>query len=132
MSPHPKIAPHRGIAAILAEWGRGTIYRSAYIALSNGRGTPISHTNAESLIAGAWYPKMASITLSLTSTELANPSDVLGYTCSCFPTLGGSGQAGQWKCGCQASAWTQSYCCARHSLRGRNRYSSLRGREGTH
>jgi hypothetical protein len=77
MSPHPKIAPHRGIAAILAEWGRGTIYRSAYIALSNGRGTPISHANAESLIAGAWYPKMA-ITLGLTSTELANPSDVVG------------------------------------------------------
>ena len=39
--------------------------------------------------------------LSLTSTELANPSHVLGYICTW--------QTSQWKCGCRDSACTQSY-----------------------
>jgi hypothetical protein len=53
------------------------------------------------LIANAWYPKTATATISLTSTELSQPSYALAYLC----TWTGS----QWKCGCRDSACTQSY-----------------------
>jgi hypothetical protein len=54
----------------------------------------------EQLISNAWYPKTANTTIQMTSTELANPSYVLGYLCSW------TGSA--WKCGCRDSACTQS------------------------
>jgi hypothetical protein len=63
--------------------------------------TPVSYTSVESLIANAWYPKSATATISLTSTELTNPSYNLAYIC----TWTGSA----WKCGCRDSACMQSY-----------------------
>jgi hypothetical protein len=78
------------------------IYTTGYLSKTGGTNwSPISYTSTESLISGAWYPKTANTTISLTSTELANPSYVLGYLC----TWTGS----QWKCGCRDSACTQSY-----------------------
>jgi Carbohydrate binding module (family 6) len=61
----------------------------------------VNYTSTESLISNAWYPKSATATISMTSTELANPSYVPGYLC----TWTGS----SWKCGCRDSACTQSY-----------------------
>jgi hypothetical protein len=63
--------------------------------------TPIPYTSTESLIASVWYPKTATATLSLTSTELANPSYNLAYICT---WMGSS-----WKCGCRDASCTQSY-----------------------
>ena len=78
------------------------IYNTGYLFKTGGTAwTPISYTSAESLVAGVWYPKTATTTLSLTSTELANDSYVLGYLCSWT----GSG----WKCGYRDAACTQSY-----------------------
>ena len=89
------------ITVILEECARGTIGRSIYFDLSNGRVRPIFYTSTESFISNAWYPKTATATLSLTSTELSQSSYVLGYICSWT----GSG----WKCGCRDQACTQSY-----------------------
>ena len=62
--------------------------------------TQMPYTSAESLIAGAWYPKTATATL--TGLDLTNTTHyALGYLC----TWTGS----QWKCGCRDSACTQSY-----------------------
>jgi hypothetical protein len=59
------------------------IYNTGYLFKTGGTNwTPFSYTSTESLVAGAWYPKSATATLSLTSTELANPSYVLSYMCS--------------------------------------------------
>jgi hypothetical protein len=78
------------------------IYNQGYLFKTGGAAwTPVPYTSTESLIAGAWYPKSATATLSLTSTELAQDSYVLSYMCSWT----GSG----WKCGCRDSACTQSY-----------------------
>jgi hypothetical protein len=78
------------------------IYNTGYLFKTGGTNwTPFSHSSAESLIAGAWYPKTATATLSLTSTELSQDSYVLSYMCNWT----GSG----WKCGCRDSACTQSY-----------------------
>jgi hypothetical protein len=55
----------------------------------------------ESLIAGARYPKAATTNISLTSTELQNPSDALAYIYTWTTN--------QWKCGCRDSVCTQSY-----------------------
>jgi hypothetical protein len=63
--------------------------------------SPISYTSPETLISGAWYPKTANTTIAITSAEMAQDSDVLGYICS---WTGSS-----WKCGCRDSACTQSY-----------------------
>jgi DUF5010 C-terminal domain len=78
------------------------IYNQGYLFKTGGSAwSPVSYTSSESLIAGAWYPKSATATISLTSTELANPSYNLAYICSW------TGSA--WKCGCRDSACTQSY-----------------------
>jgi hypothetical protein len=78
------------------------IYQTGYLFKIGGTNwTPFSYTSVESLIAGAWYPKTATATLFLTSTELSQNSYVLGYMCSW------TGSA--WKCGCRDSACTQSY-----------------------
>jgi hypothetical protein len=62
---------------------------------------PISYTSPESLIAGAWYPKSATATISMTSTELANPNYNLAYIYSWTGT--------SWKYGCRDASCTQSY-----------------------
>jgi hypothetical protein len=78
------------------------IYNTGYLFKTGGTAwTPFSYTLAESLVAGAWYPKTATATLSLTSTELAQDSYVLSYMCSWTGS--------QWKGGCRDSACTQSY-----------------------
>ena len=59
------------------------------------------YTSTESLIAGAWYPKTASATMNLDSTQQATDTYILGYLCTW--------QTSQWKCGCRGSACTQSY-----------------------
>jgi hypothetical protein len=96
------------ITVILEECARGTIGRSIYFDLSIGRVRPIFYTSTESLISNTAYPKTANTTIAMTSTELHNPGYMLGYLCSWTPSTG-SGQAGQWKCGCRDSACTQSY-----------------------
>jgi hypothetical protein len=78
------------------------IYNTGYLFKTGGTNwTSIPYTSTESLIANAWYPKTANTTISLTSTELSQPSYVLTYLCTWI----GSG----WKCGCRDSACTQSY-----------------------
>jgi hypothetical protein len=78
------------------------IYNQGYLFKTGGTNwTPVPYTSTESLIAGAWYPKSANTTISLTSTELSQPSYALAYLCSW------TGSA--WKCGCRDSACTQSY-----------------------
>jgi hypothetical protein len=67
----------------------------------NTNWSPISYTSAESLIAGAWYPKTANTTVAMTTTELTQPSYALGYLCTW--------RGLQWKCGCRDQACTQSY-----------------------
>jgi hypothetical protein len=78
------------------------IYNQGYLFKTGGTNwTPVPYTSTEQLIANAWYPKTANTTISLTSTELSQPSYVLAYLC----TWTGS----SWKCGCRDSACTQSY-----------------------
>jgi hypothetical protein len=78
------------------------IYNQGYLFKTGGTNwIPVPYTSTESLIANAWYPKTANTNISLTSTELANPSYVLAYLC----TWTGSA----WKCGCRDAACTQSY-----------------------
>jgi parallel beta-helix repeat protein len=78
------------------------IYNQGYLFKTGGTAwSPVPYTSTEQLIANAWYPKSATTNISLTSTELANPSYALAYICSWI----GSG----WKCGCRDSACTQSY-----------------------
>ena len=70
------------------------IYNTGYLFKTGQTAwTPVSYTSTETLIANAWYPKTANATISLTSTELSNPSYELGYLC----TWTGSA----WKCGCR-------------------------------
>jgi len=81
----------------MVDLGKGSsnqyIYNSGYLFKTGGTNwTPISYTSTESLIANAWYPKAANATIAMTSTELQNPSYVLGSLC----TWTGSA----WKCGC--------------------------------
>jgi hypothetical protein len=45
----------------------------------------------EQIVANAWYPKTATATISLTSTELQNPSYALAYLYTWTGT--------NWKCG---------------------------------
>src|SRR5215211_6025695 len=67
------------------------IYNQGYLFKTGGSAwTPVPYTSTESLIANAWYPKSATTNISLTSTELQNPSYALAYLCSWT----GSG----WKC----------------------------------
>lgn len=78
------------------------IYNQGYLFKTGGTSwTPVPYTSTEQLIAGAWYPKTATATISLTSTELANPSYSLAYICT---WMGSS-----WKCGCRDASCTQSY-----------------------
>ena len=78
------------------------IYNQGYLFKTGGTSwSPVPYTSTESLITGAWYPKTANTTLSLTSTELTSPSYSLAYICSW------TGSA--WKCGCRDQACTQSY-----------------------
>jgi hypothetical protein len=78
------------------------IYNTGYLFKTGGtQWTPISYTSAEALIANAWYPKSANTTITMTSTELANPSYSLAYICSWTGS--------QWKCGCRDQACTESY-----------------------
>jgi hypothetical protein len=78
------------------------IYNQGYLFKTGGSAwTPLSYTSTESLIAGAWYPKSATTNISMTSTELAQPSYNLAYICSWTGSV--------WKCGCRDSACTQSY-----------------------
>jgi hypothetical protein len=59
------------------------IYNTGYLFKTGGTSwAPINYTSTESVIAGAWYPKTANTTVSMTSTELANTSYVLGYLCT--------------------------------------------------
>ena len=84
--------------------GSQYIYNQGYLFKTGGSAwNPIPYTSTESLIANAWYPKTATatISLSLTSTELQNPSYALAYICT---WMGSSS-----KCGCRDSACTQSY-----------------------
>jgi hypothetical protein len=86
------------------DFGRGVstqyIYNTGYHYHAGLSGwMPFTLTSTESLISGVWYPKTA--TISLTSTELAQDSYVLGYICSWTGS--------QWKCGCRDSACTQRY-----------------------
>ena len=77
------------------------IYNTGYLYKTGGTNwTQVPYTSTESLVANAWYPKTATTNISLTSTELANPSYVLRYICSW------TGSA--WKCGCRDLACTQS------------------------
>jgi hypothetical protein len=81
---------------------RCIVYNQGYLFKTGGTAwNPIPYTSTESLIAGAWYPKTATATISLTSTELTNPSYSLAYLCSWVGSA--------WKCGCRDSACTQSY-----------------------
>jgi hypothetical protein len=78
------------------------IYNTGYLFKTGATNwSPINYTSTEQLIANAWYPKTATATMNLTSTELTNPSYSLAYICSW------AGSA--WKCGCRDSACTQSY-----------------------
>jgi len=78
------------------------IYNQGYLFKTGGTNwTPIPYTSPESLIASAWYPKTANTTITMTQTELANPSYNLAYICSWVGSA--------WKCGCRDSACTQSY-----------------------
>jgi parallel beta-helix repeat protein len=78
------------------------IYNQGYLFKTGGTSwSPVPYTSTEQLIANAWYPKSATTNISLTSTELANPSYNLAYICS---WTGSS-----WKCGCRDSQCTQSY-----------------------
>jgi hypothetical protein len=78
------------------------IYNTGYLFKTGGTNwTPFSYTSAESLVAGAWYPRSATATLSLTSTELTQDSYYVAYTCKWTGST--------WKCGCRDSACTQSY-----------------------
>jgi hypothetical protein len=78
------------------------IYNQGYLFKTGGSAwTPLAYNSTESLIAGAWYPKSATTNITMTGTELANPSYALAYLC----TRTGSG----WKCGCRDNACTQSY-----------------------
>ena len=94
------------VASARVDLGKGDplqyIYNGGYLFKTGGTSwTPVSYTSSESLIAGAWYPKTATTNISLTSTELSQPSYVLTYLCTWI----GSG----WKCGCRDSACMQSY-----------------------
>jgi hypothetical protein len=97
-------APQQPSSSKIAR-GRGKrpyIYNTGYLFKTGGTNwTQIPYTSTEALVAGAWYPKNATTNISLTSTELAQPLNVLGYICSW------TGSA--WKCGCRDSACTQSY-----------------------
>jgi hypothetical protein len=78
--------------------GRGDplqyIYNQGYLFKTGGTNwSPVSYTSTEQLISNAWYPKSATTNISLTSTELAQPSYALAYLC----TWTGS----TWKCGCR-------------------------------
>jgi hypothetical protein len=78
------------------------IYNTGYLSKTGGTNwSPVPYTSTEQLIANAWYPKTANTTISLTSTELSQPSYALAY----LGTWIGSGG----KCGCRDSACTQSY-----------------------
>jgi hypothetical protein len=63
--------------------------------------TPMTLTSTKQLVSNAWYPKTATVNLSLNSTQQAQDTYTLGYICS---SMGGT-----WKCGCRDAACTQSY-----------------------
>ena len=77
-------------------YNTGYYYRSG---LANW--TEFLLTSTEPLISSNWYPKTATINLSLDSTQQAQDTYALGYLCSWNGT--------QWKCGCRDAACTQSY-----------------------
>jgi hypothetical protein len=94
------------VASARIDLGKGDllqyIYNTGYLFKTGGTSwSPVPYTSTEALVAGAWYPKSATTNISLTQTELQNPSYVLGYVCSW------TGSA--WKCGCRDSACAQSY-----------------------
>jgi hypothetical protein len=97
-----------GTSSVRVDLGSGTnnpdqyIYHTGYLYKTGLTDwAPISYTSTETLISRACYPKSANTTIQMTSTELANPSYVLGHVC----TWTGSA----WKCGCRDAACTQSY-----------------------
>jgi hypothetical protein len=76
----------------------------SYFRTASGVNVPLRSRgifSSAGLIANAWYPKTATATMNLTSTELANPSYNLAYICTWTGT--------NWKCGCRDSACTKSY-----------------------
>lgn len=78
------------------------IYNQGYLFKTGGTAwSPVPYTSTEQLIANAWYPKTATTNISLTSTELNQPSYVLAYLCSWTES--------GWKYGCRDSACMQSY-----------------------
>jgi hypothetical protein len=94
------------ISQVRVDLGKGDplqyIDHQGYLFKTGGSAwTPLSYTSAESLIAGAWYPKSATTNITLTTTELANPSYNLAYICSWTESA--------WKCGCRDAACMQSY-----------------------
>jgi hypothetical protein len=76
------------------------IYKSAYLAKSGSTGWAPITLFGSGLISNAWYPRPATAIVTMTDTELAQPSHYVGYVCR---------YAGGWKCGCRDTACTQSY-----------------------
>jgi hypothetical protein len=71
-------------SSVRVDLGKGDplqyIYNQGYLFKTGGTNwTPVPYTSTEQLIANAWYPKTATTNISLTSTELANPSYALAY-----------------------------------------------------
>jgi hypothetical protein len=94
------------ISSAREDLGRGDplqyIYTTGYLFKTGGTAwNPVPYTSTESLMANVWYPMTADATISLTSTELANPSYALAYICTWTRS--------QWTCGCRDSACAQSY-----------------------
>jgi hypothetical protein len=59
------------------------IYNTGYLFKTGDTNwSPVTYTSTETLISNAWYPKSASVTIPMTSTELANQSYILGYLCT--------------------------------------------------
>jgi hypothetical protein len=75
------------ISSARVDLGKGDplqyIYNQGYLFKTGGTNwNPIPYTSTESLIAGAWYPKTANTNITLTSTELSQPSYALAYLCT--------------------------------------------------
>jgi cell division septation protein DedD len=76
------------------------IYRNAHLAKAGATGwSPVSLFGG-GLISNAWFPRTASASVSMTSSELSQTSHYAGYVCKY--------NAG-WKCGCRDTSCTQSY-----------------------
>jgi hypothetical protein len=94
------------VASARIDLGKGDpfqyIYNTGYLYKTGGTAwTPVPYTSMEQIVANAWYPKTATAIISLTSTELQNPSYALTYLCTWTGT--------NCKCRYRDSACTQSY-----------------------